>query len=46
MIRLKENSLDLLRNAGELDGVLLDLHGAMATEEIEDAEGDLNPICA
>ncbi len=38
---LKGEFLDLLRNAGELDGVLLDLHGAMATEEIEDAEGDL-----
>ena len=38
---LKGEFLDLLRSAGELDGVLLDLHGAMATEEIEDAEGDL-----
>lgn len=38
---LKGEFLDLLRNAGEIDGVLLDLHGAMATEEIEDAEGDL-----
>lgn len=38
---LKGEFLDLLRNARELDGVLLDLHGAMATEEIEDAEGDL-----
>ena len=38
---LKGEFLDLLRNAGELDGVLLDLHGAMATEEIEDAEGNL-----
>ena len=31
----------LLQNAGELDGVLLDLHGAMVTDELEDAEGDL-----
>ena len=38
---LKGEFLDLLRNAGQIDGVLLDLHGAMATEEIEDAEGDL-----
>ena len=38
---LKGEFLDLLRNAGQIDGVFLDLHGAMATEEIEDAEGDL-----
>ena len=38
---LKEEFLDLLRQAGQLDGVLLDLHGAMVTEEHEDAEGDL-----
>ena len=30
-----------MRNAEQIDGVFLDLHGAMATEEIEDAEGDL-----
>ena len=38
---LKAEFLDLLQNAGELDGVLLDLHGAMVTDELEDAEGDL-----
>ena len=38
---LKTEFLTLLQNAGELDGVLLDLHGAMVTEELEDAEGDL-----
>ena len=38
---LKAEFLTLLRNAGELDGVLLDLHGAMVTDELEDAEGDL-----
>ena len=38
---LKGEFLDLLRNAEQIDGVFLDLHGAMATEEIEDAEGDL-----
>ena len=27
--------------AGACDGVLLDLHGAMVTETLEDAEGDL-----
>ena len=30
-----------LRAAMPVDGVLLDLHGAMVTEELEDAEGDL-----
>jgi len=30
-----------LRAAGRLDGVLLDLHGAMVPESIEDGEGDL-----
>jgi microcystin degradation protein MlrC len=38
---LKRKFLDLLQRAGPLDGVLLDLHGAMVTEELEDAEGDL-----
>jgi microcystin degradation protein MlrC len=30
-----------LRTAGRLDGVLLDLHGAMVVEGLDDAEGDL-----
>ena len=30
-----------LRAAGRLEGVLLDLHGAMVTEHAEDGEGDL-----
>lgn len=38
---LKVEFLDLLSGAGEIDGVVLDLHGAMVTEEIEDAEADL-----
>ena len=38
---LKAEFLTLLQNAGALDGVLLDLHGAMVTDELEDAEGDL-----
>ena len=38
---LKAEFLTLLQNAGELDGVLLDLHGAMVTDELEDVEGDL-----
>ena len=40
-VQLKEELLDLLRQAGQIDGVFLDLHGAMVTEECEDAEGDL-----
>ncbi|MCY3550922.1 MAG: M81 family metallopeptidase [Candidatus Poribacteria bacterium] len=38
---LKAEFLTLLQNAGTLDGVLLDLHGAMVTDELEDVEGDL-----
>ena len=38
---LKAEFLDRLRDAGKIDGVLLDLHGAMTVEEIEDGEGDL-----
>ena len=38
---LKAEFLTLLRDAGDLDGVLLDLHGAMVTDELEDVEGDL-----
>lgn len=42
---LKEELLDLLRQAeidgGPVDGVLLDLHGAMVVEGIDDGDGDL-----
>ena len=38
---LKGLLLDRLKTAGACDGVLLDLHGAMVTEALEDAEGDL-----
>ena len=38
---LKAEFLTFLRDAGELDGVLLDLHGAMVTDMLEDVEGDL-----
>ncbi|MBM3265806.1 MAG: M81 family metallopeptidase [candidate division Zixibacteria bacterium] len=31
--------LDGIRNAGRIDGVLLELHGSMVAEEIDDAEG-------
>lgn len=37
---LKTEFLDRLRNAGEIDGVLLDLHGAMVVEGIDDGDGD------
>src|SRR5881396_1898637 len=33
--------LDDLRGAGRLDGILLDLHGAMVPEGLDDGEGDL-----
>lgn len=33
--------LEQLADAGPVDGVLLDLHGAMVTEDLEDAEGDI-----
>lgn len=33
--------LQLLDEAGRVDGVLLDLHGAMVTEQYPDAEGEL-----
>ncbi|MCS6859611.1 MAG: M81 family metallopeptidase [Abditibacteriales bacterium] len=38
---LKGLLLERLKAAGQCDGILLDLHGAMVTEAIEDAEGDL-----
>ena len=38
---LKAEFLTLLQDVGDLDGVLLDLHGAMVTDELEDVEGDL-----
>ena len=38
---VKERLLADLRAAGHLDGVLLDLHGAMVTEGHDDGEGDL-----
>ena len=33
--------LDGIRDAGALDGIYLDLHGAMVTESFEDGEGEL-----
>ncbi len=39
--RFKAQFLDLVSQAGRLDGILLDLHGAMVTEQLEDPEGEL-----
>ena len=33
--------LDGIRDAGAIDGIYLDLHGAMVTESCEDGEGEL-----
>jgi microcystin degradation protein MlrC len=38
---VKSRLLADLRTAGPLDGILLDLHGAMVPEGLEDGEGDL-----
>src|SRR5690349_469213 len=38
---VKERMLADLRAAGRLDGVLLDLHGAMVPEGLDDGEGDI-----
>jgi microcystin degradation protein MlrC len=38
---VKQRILADLEAAGPLDGVLLDLHGAMVTETLDDGEGDL-----
>lgn len=37
----KETFLNSLKNAGELDGICLDLHGSMTVDGLGDAEGDL-----
>lgn len=38
--RIKTEYLDLLRAAGDLDGVYFDMHGAMNVQGMDDAEGD------
>ncbi|MDD5678308.1 MAG: M81 family metallopeptidase [Kiritimatiellae bacterium] len=40
-IRLRTELLDKLRQALPVHGVLLELHGAMVTDQCEDVEGDL-----
>jgi microcystin degradation protein MlrC len=37
----KESFLRLLRNAGPVDGVFLQLHGTAVAEQVDDCEGDL-----
>src|SRR5688500_2934413 len=37
---LKQQFLDRLQEASPVDGVLLDLHGAMVVEGIDDGDGD------
>lgn len=39
--RIASMLLDDLRNAGEIDAVYLDLHGAMVAEHVHDADGEL-----
>lgn len=39
--RIANQILEGLESAGELDGIYLDLHGAMVTQEFEDGEGEL-----
>ncbi|GAA1647054.1 M81 family metallopeptidase [Actinoplanes couchii] len=37
----KQRILDGLRNAGPIDGLYFDIHGAMSVDGMDDAEGDL-----
>jgi microcystin degradation protein MlrC len=39
--RIANRLLSLIKEAGSLDGLYLDLHGAMVTEHLEDGEGEL-----
>ncbi|SDY78551.1 M81 family metallopeptidase [Citreimonas salinaria] len=39
--RIADEILAGLRSAGNLDGVFLDLHGAMVAEHVEDGEGEM-----
>jgi len=39
--RIVDKLIDGIRNAGELNGIYLELHGAMVTESHEDGEGEL-----
>jgi microcystin degradation protein MlrC len=39
--RIAGRLLSLIKSAGSLDGIYLDLHGAMVTEHLQDGEGEL-----
>ena len=39
--RIAKVMVDSIRNAGPLDAVYLDLHGAMVTEHLDDGEGEI-----
>lgn len=39
--RIVGETIDRLRAAGPIDGVYLDLHGAMVSESLDDAEGEM-----
>jgi microcystin degradation protein MlrC len=39
--RILSGLVENLKNAGRVDGVYLDLHGAMVSEEFEDGEGEI-----
>jgi microcystin degradation protein MlrC len=39
--RIAGRLLSLIKEAGSIDGIYLDLHGAMVTEHLEDGEGEL-----
>lgn len=39
--RISKKIVEGIRNAGELDGVYLELHGAMVTQSYEDGEGEI-----
>src|SRR5689334_7915543 len=39
--RIAGRLIDLIKAAGSLDGIYLDLHGAMVAEHLEDGEGEL-----
>jgi len=39
--RIAGRLLSLIKSAGSLDGIYLDLHGAMVAEHLEDGEGEL-----
>ncbi|MEO3388570.1 M81 family metallopeptidase [Mesorhizobium sp. CAU 1741] len=39
--RIADELVERLRDAGPIDGLLLDLHGAMVAEHVDDGEGEL-----